>query len=162
MRLTSKVLGIVHSERTVVVMLHKHFSSWLGTFCNSISTITYCNQIVIWANLTSWHMSTICSPFLCWLSTSNFSSILTIFAKFSLELHYVMQICFSLILVTKANTASAMQLYHRCNQSIHITDGMTMMSLSAILQHKTDAAKDCLCQIALNQKLLYIIYARSH
>jgi len=39
-RLTTEVFGMVHLDRTVVVLLHKHFSSWLTTFCNSISTIT--------------------------------------------------------------------------------------------------------------------------
>jgi len=38
-------------------------------------------------------------------------------------------------------------LYHQCNQSTHITDGMTVTSLSATLQQKTGAARDRLCQI---------------
>ena len=28
---------MVHSDRTVVDLLHRHFRSWLSTFCNSIS-----------------------------------------------------------------------------------------------------------------------------
>jgi hypothetical protein len=40
--LTFVVFGAVHSKRTVVVLLHKHFSSWLSTFFNSISIITNC------------------------------------------------------------------------------------------------------------------------
>ena len=36
------VLGMVHYNRTVVVLLHKCFSSWLSTFCNSISIIMNC------------------------------------------------------------------------------------------------------------------------
>jgi len=43
-----------------------------------------------------------------------------------------------------------------------MTDGVTMMSLFAILQHKTSTARDHLCQIALNQKLLHIVYAKSY
>ena len=32
----------VHSYRTEVLLLHKHFSSWLSTVCNYISIITCC------------------------------------------------------------------------------------------------------------------------
>jgi hypothetical protein len=39
-RLTSRVFGTVHSTRTVVVLRHKHFSSWLRIFFNSVSIIT--------------------------------------------------------------------------------------------------------------------------
>jgi len=28
---------MVHSDRTLVALLNKHFSSWLSTFCNSVS-----------------------------------------------------------------------------------------------------------------------------
>ena len=38
-RLTSIVFGMVHSDRTVVVLIHKHFSSSLSTFFQSISII---------------------------------------------------------------------------------------------------------------------------
>ena len=88
-------------------------------------------------NLTLWHMPTICSPFSSQLITSNLSSILIIFHQFftrsapgNVDLH------FSLILVTKANaveaeTTSAARLYHQHNQFIHMTDCMTVMSLSA-------------------------------
>jgi hypothetical protein len=63
-------------------------------------------------------------------------------------------------LARKANTASAMWLYHQCNATIHMTDGVTMMSLFAILQHKTSAARYHLRPTALNQKLLHIVYAK--
>jgi len=43
-----------------------------------------------------------------------------------------------------------------------MTDGVTMMSLFAILHHKTSAARDHLCQIVLNQKLLHIVSAKSY
>jgi hypothetical protein len=72
---------------------------------------------------------------------------------------------FSLILVTKANavegeTTSSVWLYHQHNPNV--TDGMTVTSLSANLQHKTGVARDLLCQITLNQKIWLIIYAKSH
>ena len=41
-RLTSTVFGAVHSDSTMVVSLHKHLSSCLNTFCNSINIITCC------------------------------------------------------------------------------------------------------------------------
>jgi len=46
-RLTSMVFGTVHSDMTVVVLLHKHFSSWLSTYCNSISVIMYCTYATV-------------------------------------------------------------------------------------------------------------------
>ena len=35
--------------------------------------------------------------------------------------------------------------------NIHVTDGVTMTSLSASVQQKTSAATECLCKIALNR-----------
>lgn len=48
----------------------------------------------------------------------------------------------------------AMWLYHQCNQSIHVTDGMTVMSPSASHVHKYRLT-DHLCEIGLNWKLLH-------
>jgi hypothetical protein len=61
-------------------------------------------------------------------------------------------------LVTKANiieggTASAAGLYNQHNQSIHMSDGVTVTSLFASLQHKASMATDHLSQIMLCQKL---------
>jgi hypothetical protein len=61
-------------------------------------------------------------------------------------------------LVRKANavkeeTKWATWLYHQRNKSIHVTDGVTMTSLSASLLQKIHAAMDRLCQILLNWKL---------
>jgi len=39
---TSIVLGTVHSDRTVLVLLHKHFSSLLNTFCSCFNIVMYC------------------------------------------------------------------------------------------------------------------------
>jgi hypothetical protein len=41
-RLTSIVFGMVHSDRTVLVLICKHFSSRVSTICNSISLIVDC------------------------------------------------------------------------------------------------------------------------
>ena len=145
-----------HSNRTVVVLLQKHFSCWLCTSCNPISNITNCTYANI-SNLTLWHMSTIHSPFSIYLLKPNFSSVPIVFCRFftwitlgDADLH------FSLIWVTEANvvewgTTSAMWLYHQCNQSTDVADGMTVMSLSASLQCKSSATRDHLCQITLNQ-----------
>jgi len=134
MRLTSVVFGIVHSNRTVVVLLHKYFSSWLSTFCNSISIIMNCTYAIM-SGLTLWHMSIIHSPFPGWLSRYNFSPKLIVFCLFftwialgDVDLH------FSLVSVRKTSavkeeTTGVSWLYNQCNQSIHVTDGLTAMSL---------------------------------
>ena len=36
------VYGTVHSDRTVVDLLHEYFRSSLSTFCKSISIVTFC------------------------------------------------------------------------------------------------------------------------
>jgi hypothetical protein len=46
--------------------------------------------------------------------------------------------------------------------STHMADGVTVTSLSASLQHKTSVATFCLYHIALNQKLLPFVHAKSH
>jgi len=63
------------------------------------------------------------------------------------------------MLVRKANavekeTRWAKWLYHQHNQFIHVTDGMTVTSLSASLLQKIRVAKDFVCQIVLNRILL--------
>jgi hypothetical protein len=115
--------------------------------------------MLIWANVTLWHMSTICIPFPSQLM-SNFLSVqivyhwfLTWFALCDVDL------CFSLMLIRETNAAEkvtrwAKWLYHQHNQSIHMTDGMTVTSLSASLLSKISAAKDLVCRIVLNGILL--------
>jgi len=36
-----------YSDRTALVLLHEHFSSYLSTFFNSISVITNCTYITL-------------------------------------------------------------------------------------------------------------------
>ena len=58
----------------------------------------------LYANLTKWHMSTVCSPFLSWLITFNFSLILIVLYQFFTRIAISdVDLCFSLILITKAN-----------------------------------------------------------
>ena len=159
-RLISVVFGTVNSNRTVVVLLHKHFSSWPGCFFNSVS-ITWILHMLLWASLSLWHMSAVCSPSSSRLITSNLSSILIVFRRFSTWIALGdVDLCFSVMLSRKANaleeeTTWAAWLYHRCNKTIHMTDGVTVMSLSASLIQKIRAAADCLCQFALNWKLTH-------
>jgi hypothetical protein len=47
MWLTSIVFGNADSDSTVIVLLHRHFSTWLGTFCNSVSIITNCAYAIM-------------------------------------------------------------------------------------------------------------------
>lgn len=55
--------------------------------------------------------------------------------------------------VVEEETTWATCLYNQCNQSIHITDGVIVTSLSVSLLQKISVAMDHLCQIALNWKL---------
>jgi hypothetical protein len=47
----------------------------------------------------------------------------------------------------------AVLFYRHRNQFIHLTDGMTVMSLSASLLQKISVTVACQCQIMLNSKL---------
>lgn len=147
---------------TVAVWLHKHWNSWFSTFCNSISNITLTS-----ANQTLWHMSTTHSPFSGQRIASNFSSVPTVFLWFfTWTALGDVDLGFSLILVTKAyaveqGTTSATWFYHQCNQSIHMADGVTAMSLSASLQDKMGTTRDHPCQIVLNWKLSGTVYVKS-
>jgi len=93
-------------------------------------------------------MLTISSSFWSWLITSNFSSILNVFHLcFTWIALSDVDLCFSPILLSKANTVeggttSATRLYHQCNQSLHMIDGMTVASLSASLKNKASVARD--------------------
>jgi hypothetical protein len=111
------------------------------------------------ASLTLQHMSTIHSPFLSRHTMSKFSLVLTVFCLFftcitlgDVDLH------FSSIFIQATNgkegtVKQAARLYHQCNQSIHVTDAMTVTSLSASLGHKISVATFHLCQIMLNWTL---------
>jgi hypothetical protein len=93
-------------------------------------------------------MSTFCSTFLSELITSLvlnsdcLSLILIWIPLGDVDFH------FSFIWVSEAGC-----LYQQCNQSIHVTDGMTVTSLSASLLNKISVAMDHLCQITMNKKL---------
>jgi 2-hydroxy-3-keto-5-methylthiopentenyl-1-phosphate phosphatase len=56
-----------------------------------------------------------------------------------------------MLLKRKLNESAC--LYHQQNQSIHVTEGMTVTSLSASVVQKISLAADHLCQMVLNQKL---------
>jgi urease accessory protein UreF len=63
------------------------------------------------------------------------------------------------VMLTKASaveeeTKLATWLYYWCNQSIQLTEGVTVMSLSASLLQKINMHMNCVCKIALNRKLL--------
>ena len=99
------------------------------------------------------------SPFLSRLITSNFSSIPIVFHRiFTWITAGDVELCFSLKFLRKAKAVDeeitqAATLYHERNQSIHMTDGVTVMSLSAILLQRISAAMNHLCQFAVNQEL---------
>ena len=114
-RLTSPVFGAVYSDMSVVVLLRKHFTSWLSTSV-ILSALSQTLCLLIWANLTLWPMLTIHWPFSIWLIMTNFSSVQIVFHWFFTWIapDYLY---FLLILVTKSNpveqeTTSAAWLYH--------------------------------------------------
>jgi hypothetical protein len=157
MWLTSIVYDTVLSEKTVIVLLHKHFSSWLNIFFNSIGNFMFVRTLVR-ANLTLRHMSTILSPFSNWLITSNFSLIPIGFPLFFtwIELDDV-DLRFSLKLVKKT-----MLWKREPHQPRDYTTKVikpytwpmtTVTSYSDSLLPKISAATNCLGQFALNRKL---------
>jgi len=79
-RPTSIVFGTVPFDGTMVVLLPNTLVPD-SFFCNYISIITNCTML-LWLNLTLWHMLIICSPFSSWLNTSNLSSVLIVFCRF--------------------------------------------------------------------------------
>jgi hypothetical protein len=145
------VFGTVHSARTVVVLLHKHCSSWLSIFCNSISIITNCT----YANVSKSNIMTYVNNLFPFFRSAYY-------VQFPLSTAWLLPFfhldctrwCGSMFLTHFGNKSLAVEkgvtsttLHHQCNQFTHVTDGMTVTSLSASLQHKTSAARDCLCQI---------------
>ena len=95
--------------------------------------------------------------FFIWFITYNFSSILMIFCWFftwialgDVDWH------FSLMLLSKTSGVEEETTWtkwlHQCKQSKHVTNCVTVMSLSASLNHKISVAMGHLCQIVLNQK----------
>jgi hypothetical protein len=95
-------------------------------------------------------MSTICSPFSSQVITSNFLSVPIVFRQFCTWIAPSnVDLYFLLILVTKASavkggTTSAAWLHYQCNQSIQMTNGVAVTSISASLHYKTSVGTDCL------------------
>jgi hypothetical protein len=89
---------------------------------------------------------------------SNFSSIPIVFRRFFTWIALGdADLRFSLILVRKANAVDdeTKRGYITNGESMQVTVGVTVTSLSASLLHKISAATDRLCQIPLNRKSLH-------
>jgi hypothetical protein len=103
-------------------------------------------------------MGTIHPPFSSRLIMSNFCSIPTVFHRcFTWIALGDVHLCFSLM-VTQANAVEGelhqpCVYHHQHNLSVHMTDGITVTSLSASLQYKARAATHHVCHIVLHQKL---------
>ena len=116
-----------------MLVLHFALSLILSALPQNVCTLLLVNR-------TLWHMSTIPSPFSSQLITSNLSSVLNVFCQIftwialsDVDLH------FSLTLVTKPKLLKR-KLYQLCDYIIniirqHMTDGLTVTSISASLQH---------------------------
>jgi hypothetical protein len=89
------------------------------------------------------------------LITSNFSSVLIVFHQFFTWIALDdIPLWFSFLLVRRAKAVEEKIICAVLFYSvIHVTDGMTVMSLSASLLQKISVTMDCLCQIMLNSKL---------
>jgi len=155
-RLTSKVCGMVHSDRAVVDLLHEYFRSPLSTFCKSISIVTYC----MYATMSESNIMPRVKNSFTFSNYVYFSSIWIVIHQFFTWIS--LGLCSSLMFVWKANaeeeeTRWATWLYHKHNQPICVTNRVIETSLSASLQDKTRATMDLVSHIALNQKLSRIV-----
>ena len=155
---------MVHSNRTVVVALHKqtlpvsdHWQLMLHkhlAFSVILSALSQIVGMLLWVSLTIRCMSTIRSPFSSRHIVSNFSSLIAFSRFFTWIAPGDADLCFLLIPTAgEEETQWTAWLYHQCYQSIHVTVGMTVTTLSASLLLKISAAMDCLYQIVLNRKL---------
>jgi len=68
----SIIFGMVHSDRSVIVLLHKYFRSWLSTYCKSIIVSTCCMNTAVSESTIVPCVNN--SPFSSQLIMSNFSS----------------------------------------------------------------------------------------
>jgi hypothetical protein len=151
----------------VVDLLHKHFSSWLIIFCKSISILTLCTyttmsktnimpcqQFICVLQVGLLHVISLQCRFFTWTCWCRFT-FLTYVGKIS-------QCC------RRRNWMSHVIIW--VMYSIHMSPmaGMTVTSPSASLQCQTSDHRSCtlhgvkltvityhLCQITLNQTLLY-------
>jgi len=131
----------------VVVLLHKHFCSDLARSL-ILSALSGIGHAQLWTSLTLCHMSAFCATFLSEFITYlvlNSYCLLLIFIWIPLR-----DVDFHVSLIW---VSEAVCLYQQCNQSIHVTDGLTVTSLSASLLHKISVPVDHLCEITLNRKL---------
>jgi len=131
----------------VLVLLHKRFCSDLARSL-ILSALSGIGHAQLWVSLTLRHMSAFCSTFLSELITSlvlNSDCLALIFIWIPLG-----DVEFHVSLIWESE---AVCLYQQCNQSIHMTDGMTVTSLSASPLNKISVAMDHLCQITLKRKL---------
>ena len=141
------------SDRTVVVLLHKHFSSCKWTVCNSVCIITNCTYANTNApNITEYENN---SFSFCKLAYYSWFFFHTIFRRFFTSIP-LRDVDFSMTLVRKANTVGketrwAAWLYHYRNRNTHVTDGGAVTSLLA--SNTKRAIRDRVCHIALNRTL---------
>jgi hypothetical protein len=121
---------------------------------------------LLWVDLTLCHMSTIHSTFSSQCTTSNLINTDCLLPIFNLYCTSWFRFMFLTHSGNKANAGEggvtqAICSYHQFYQSIHITEGVAVMSLSDTLLHKTCVATFRLCQIVSKWKLSFIIYAKS-
>ena len=119
-----------------------------------------CN--IFWFFLNSPSELTFWIAYICPLMVSKFSSVPTVFHQFHLDCTSYVDLCFSLMSLRNSSAVEEEKeewvtwLYHRCNQSMHLTEGVTVMSLSAsLLQNKH--AHESSMQNCIKQKVIVLI-----
>ena len=121
------------SNRTVVVLLHKHFNSRLSASCNSVSVITNCTYTTM--SVSNIHLFQVGLLRLFYLVLTAFRWFFTWLSLGDVDL------CVSLIFVTKSQCCWSENcishvIYHRHKPSVHVTDGLAEMSVYASLHDK--------------------------
>ena len=172
-RLTSIGFGRVHSNLTVVILLHKHFSSWLSTFCNFVSIVMNC----MYTNMSEWNVTTYVKNLFTFFRLASYvyflfftNGLLPIFhldcsrwCRFAFFTHFGSKSQWCL----RGNYTAA-RLYHQFDEFTHMTDSLILTSHSISLQNKASVSRDSLCQNMLNQKISYrlcqivVNWKRSH
>jgi len=158
---------MVHANRTVVVLLNRHFSSWLITLCNSVSIVTNCTYITMSDSNIMAYVN---------ISFTFFKLAYYIYFLFNMNWFFCqfftwstlgdVDLRFSLIFTTKSNTVkegtmSVAWLYHQCDKSTHVADGMQCRHF--LLATSTRQVQPGIIYATSNEtKLWHIISAKSH
>jgi hypothetical protein len=135
---TSIVFGC--SNRIVVFLLYKHFISWLSAFFNSVSIIMNCTYATVSASDVAY-----VSNSFTFFKLAYYIYVLLSTNCLSLTFHLDCIRWCRFIFLTHCGKKSLwrpMLSYHQHNQSIRVTDGVTLSLYGSLLQ-QINMAKSC-------------------